>query len=267
MLLGVADAAARNIANHEAVKGPKDALVEDHVDDEVEADLAGVAVVLYQVQREVDEGKGHAVVAAGLGGQQVSQMLGHALGELALADDGRGQDGIGGGDAGGDDKRVEPGERRDHPPDEEADNQPAKGHDGHEQEDDGAPVPFHVEFGQFDADGEALDDEDDARELNGDDVDAAPGPGIDQVGGMRPEDDAADGGNGGLTNVHALLDDRRAQHEERGEAAEDDVDQVRLGDVEVVPRHGGRWSGFATRWTYGLLSLDGINPIDSVRVV
>lgn len=239
VLLGVADAAARNVADHEAVEGAKDALVEDDIDDKVEADVAGVAVVLDQVEREVDEGKGHAVVAARLGRQQISQMLGHALGEFALANHGRGQDGIGGGDTGGDNEGFEPVKRRNHPPDEEADEKPANGHDGHQQEDDGAPVLLHVKLGQFDADGKTLDDENDARELDGDDINAAPGPRVDEIGGMGSEDDAAEGGDGGLANVHALLDNGRAQHEERGEAAEDNVDQVRLGDVEVVPRHGG----------------------------
>ena len=47
---------------------------------------------------------------------------------------------------------------------------------------------------------------------------------------MGAEDDTAQGCHSGLTNVQAFLDDGGAQHEQRGEAAEDDVDQVRLCD-------------------------------------
>lgn len=54
---------------------------------------------------------------------------------------------------------------------------------------------------------------------------------------MGAEDDATYGGDGGFTNVEALFDDGRAQHEQAGEAAEDDVYQVRLGDGQVLPRH------------------------------
>lgn len=56
---------------------------------------------------------------------------------------------------------------------------------------------------------------------------------------MRAEDDAAEGGDSGLTNIHALLNNSGAQHEEGGEAAQDDVHQVRLGDVDLRPHHCG----------------------------
>ena len=98
---------------------------------------------------------------------------------------------------------------------------------------------LHVELGQFDTDGEALNDEDDAGELDGDNVDIAPGLGVDEVGGMRAEDDTAKSGDGGFTNVHALLDDGGAKHEKRSEAAKNDVDQVRLGDRKMIPSHDG----------------------------
>ena len=104
-------------------------------------------------------------------------------------------------------------------------------------------MALHVEAGQFDTDSKALDDEDDAGELDGDNVGGAPAVGVDEVGGMGTEDDTAEGGNGGLANVHALLDEGGAQHEQRGKAAENDVDQMGVCDIEVRPRHGeGRWS-------------------------
>jgi len=51
------------------------------------------------------------------------------------------------------------------------------------------------------------------------------------------EDDSADGGDRRLTNVQSFLDEGRAQHEKGGEAAKNDVDQVRSIDREVIPRH------------------------------
>lgn len=56
---------------------------------------------------------------------------------------------------------------------------------------------------------------------------------------MGAEDDATDGGDGSFTNVQAFLDDGGAQHEQAGEAAEDQVDQMWLGDGEMIPRHDG----------------------------
>lgn len=66
---------------------------------------------------------------------------------------------------------------------------------------------LHVVFGQFDPDGKTLHHEDDAGEFEGDLVFVAPGTRVDEVGCMRTEDDAADGGDGGFSNVHFLLDE------------------------------------------------------------
>lgn len=97
---------------------------------------------------------------------------------------------------------------------------------------------LHVVFGQLDADGEALDDEDDARELERDLVGIAPCAWIDEVRSVRAEDDADDGCDGSFADVETFFDEGRAQHEQRGEAAQDDVDQMRSIDREMVPRHG-----------------------------
>ena len=96
---------------------------------------------------------------------------------------------------------------------------------------------LHVVFRQFDAYGETLDDEDNSREFEGDLIRVSPCSRVDQVRGMWTEDDAADGGNSCFSYVQSFLDEGRAQHEERGEATEDDVDQMRSIDREVIPRH------------------------------
>jgi hypothetical protein len=102
-------------------------------------------------------------------------------------------------------------------------------------------VLLHVCPGQFDADGETLHDEDYARELQGDEINISPGAGVNQVRGMWPENDTAKRGDSSFTDVEALLDYRGAQHEQAREATQDQVDQVRLGNGKVVPRHlGGR---------------------------
>lgn len=96
---------------------------------------------------------------------------------------------------------------------------------------------LHVVLGQLDPHGETLHDEDDPGELEGDLISVAPGEGIDEICGVRTEDDPTEGRDGGLADVHALFDEGGAEHEERGEAAEDDVDQMRPIDGEVVPGH------------------------------
>jgi hypothetical protein len=56
---------------------------------------------------------------------------------------------------------------------------------------------------------------------------------------MRTEDNSTKSSDCSFTNVHALLDNRGAEHEKGSEAAEDNVHQVRLSDVEVTPSHVG----------------------------
>lgn len=132
-------------------------------------------------------------------------MLRHTLREFALTDDGRGKNRVGGRNAGSAHQTFQPIEGRDHPPDEQAGYQPAPGHDGHQEQEDGLPVALHVGFGQLDADGEALNDQDDSGTLQRDFVNIPPAQGVEKVGRMRAEDDAAQGGNGGFTNVQLLL--------------------------------------------------------------
>ena len=56
---------------------------------------------------------------------------------------------------------------------------------------------------------------------------------------MRAEDDAAKGRNGGFANVELLFDEEGDEHEEGGEAADDEVGPVRLVDGELFPHCGG----------------------------
>lgn len=54
---------------------------------------------------------------------------------------------------------------------------------------------------------------------------------------MGTEYDATYGRDRGFTNVQAFLDDGGTQHKQAGEASENQVHQMRLGDGQVVPRH------------------------------
>lgn len=99
---------------------------------------------------------------------------------------------------------------------------------------------LHVVFGQFDAHRETLHHEDDPAELQGDLVRIAPCPRVDEVCRVGTENDAANGGHRGFTNVESLLDEGRAEHEKRGEATQDDVDQMWPVDCQVLPGHVGR---------------------------
>ena len=54
---------------------------------------------------------------------------------------------------------------------------------------------------------------------------------------MRAKDDSTDRGNCCFSYIQSFLDEGRTQHEKRGEATENDVDQMRSVDREVVPRH------------------------------
>ena len=100
-------------------------------------------------------------------------------------------------------------------------------------------MALHIEFGQFDTDGETLYNKNNSGELDGDNISRTPGVRVDEVGGMRTKDNSAKGSNSSFTNVHALLDKRRAKHEQGSETAKNDVHQVRLGNIKVVPSHFG----------------------------
>ncbi|CAG9941443.1 unnamed protein product, partial [Clonostachys rosea f. rosea IK726] len=175
-------------------------MVRDGVTDKVESDLASITVVMDQINRQVDEGECHAVIASGFSREQISEMLRHPLGEFTLSDDGRSKNGIRGRDTRGNHQTIQPVKGGDHPPNEQAHNEPAEGHDGDEEVDDGSPVTLHVELGQFHTDGKALDDQNDTGKLDGDDVGGPPVIGVDEVGGMRTEYDSAQGGDSGFTN-------------------------------------------------------------------
>ena len=169
---------ACRITDHEAEDGTEHTLIENGDTEPVQPHIADIGPVVQDIEGEVDEGEGHAIVAAGLGRQEVTQMLRDSLGELALTNDGRRQDGISSRDAGGAYKTLEPVERWHHPPDEQTGDQPAPGHDGDQEQGHGSPMALHISLGQLDTDGETLYDQDDARALEGDFVDIAPFVGI-----------------------------------------------------------------------------------------
>ena len=50
---------------------------------------------------------------------------------------------------------------------------------------------------------------------------------------MRAEDDTAKSSDSGFTDVHALLDKGGAEHKQRCEAAQNDVNQMWFCDVEL----------------------------------
>jgi len=65
---------------------------------------------------------------------------------------------------------------------------------------------LHIGLWQFDADGETLYDQDNPCEFEGDLIGIAPGAGVDQVGRVRSEDDAAKGCYCRFANVQTLPD-------------------------------------------------------------
>ena len=164
-------------------------------------------------------------------------MLRDAFGELALPDHRRGQDRVRGRDAGGTHETFQPAQRCDHPPDEEARDEPSERHDGDEQEDHRPPMPLHVRLGQFNTDGEALHHEHDPGTLERDLVRVAPGEGIEEVGGVRAEYDTTYRRHGRFSDVESFLDKKGDQHEKTGEASDNEVGPMWLVDTQLFPHH------------------------------
>jgi hypothetical protein len=116
----------------------------------------------------------------------------HSFRKLALAHDGGSEHGVRRRDTRPHTERVDKVEGGNEPVYKGGGDEPAVGHDGDEENEETLPVPPHVCFGEFDADGKDLDDEDDAGEFEGDLVGVAPCKGIEQVERYGPEDDAHD---------------------------------------------------------------------------
>jgi hypothetical protein len=55
---------------------------------------------------------------------------------------------------------------------------------------------------------------------------------------MGTENDTTDRGYGGFADIQLLLDEQGAQHEQACETSQDHVSQMRLIDVQMIPRHG-----------------------------
>ncbi len=96
---------------------------------------------------------------------------------------------------------------------------------------------FHIVFRQFDSNGETLDDENDSRELQGYLICISPCSRINQSYRVWSKDDSAECGDCCFANVESFLDEGRTQHEQRSEATEYYVDQMRPIDGEVIPCH------------------------------
>jgi len=100
-------------------------------------------------------------------------------------------------------------------------------------------MTFHVTPRKFDTDGEALDHQDDSAEFQRDLICVSPCSRIDKICRVRPEDDATNGSDSGFSDVETFLDDRGAKHEQTGETAENDINQMRSVDVYLLPNHDG----------------------------
>lgn len=102
-------------------------------------------------------------------------------------------------------------------------------------------MPFHVRLWQFDPNGKTLYHQHDPRAFESDLVRVAPGQGIEEVRGMWAKDDAADCGDRSFTNVQALFNEERDEHEEGCEASDDEVCPMGLVDRKLIPGHLEDW--------------------------
>lgn len=120
------------------------------------------------------------------------------VGVLSTDDSGR-QNGISWCQACGDDKRAEEGEVGYQSIDEGGADKPAIGHDGDEQEKEGAPVFKHILLRQFDTNGKYTDGKHNSGDLQGDFVHyfmrVCPTTGIKYPGNIWPNDDAENSRN------------------------------------------------------------------------
>ena len=115
------------------------------------AGVAAVADVLDQVEREEEEGVTQAVVGAGLGHDDLLQVLRHvAVGEAALDND-VGEDGVGGCDARPNRQGVQEAEVWHQRPDKQAGAQPHAGHNGTQEDGQRLPLLLEVPARQLDA--------------------------------------------------------------------------------------------------------------------
>ena len=98
-------------------------------------------------------------------------------------------------------------------------------------------MPLHVRFWQFDADCKALDDKNDSGAFEGDLVCISPCQGIEEICRMWTKYDATYGSYSGFADVESFLHEEGYEHEQTGEASNDEVRPMRLVDRQLVPRH------------------------------
>ena len=116
--------------------------------------------------------------------------------------------------------------------------EPAEGHDGPQEHADALPVAGEVALGQLDADGEALQRDDQPRRLLRDVV-GEPLERADEVGAAGPKGDADERGQRRLRQVQPVADKGREEGVDEEEGGQDEEDEVRGGELEVFaePRH------------------------------
>src|SRR5436305_8756061 len=117
-----------DISDRETIDGTKYALVQNGVASPVEYHIACVGPVSEQIYRQIDERKGHPIIAARLSREDVTQVLRYSLCELSFADDGRGKYRVGGSNASCTCQSLQPCQWHDHPPDEDTCHEPPKCH-------------------------------------------------------------------------------------------------------------------------------------------
>ena len=162
--------------------GPEDPLL----------DCAFGALLDEEVDTEVEEGEADAVIAAAFGAEHMSQPARYPSRETALGEHASRQHRVRWGQTRADDEgRLEP--RAQNGVDESGRHEPAERHDGPQHHADALPVAGEVTLGQLDADGEALQRDDQPRRLLGDVV-GEPLEGADEVGASGAKGDADEGG-------------------------------------------------------------------------
>lgn len=170
------------------------------------------------VEGEVDEGDGEAVVAGGLCGEEALQVQRDVLGgELALADDGLGQDGVCGGHARGD--KQAPGKRvaRHEPVHEGRKHKPPDHHGKEEQRAQRRPLVVHVPRRELDSDCHELDAEQDPGYLERVVQRVSPHVRVEPPEAVRSDHEPEHRRHRGLTEEELLLHHRRAQGKQDGE--------------------------------------------------
>jgi hypothetical protein len=199
---------------------------QNHIGEATDGRAHRLSTAENEEKAEVEEREGGAVVAAGLGLQEMADVVRNGtLGEFALADDARCQDGIRRSQAGGDDECAESSYVREESVDEGGGDKPSGHHHRAEQDSQGLPVLAHISGRQLNADAisglavpskvrreharENGQGDDDTGELEQESIEmtaASPPTRIDEVGAVGADGDTDGSRENRLADVEALLD-------------------------------------------------------------